>query len=490
MKKPKILTKTKYMAGLQCPRLLWTIFNAPEKIPEKDASSQYRMNQGIIIGELAKKYFPSGIDLSSDDFKKNIEDTKKALKERKGNLFEAGVITGNIYSRADVLLPVGKDKWDIVEVKSSTEVKKEYIEDVAFQKFVYEQFGLKIRRCFLMHINNQYVKDGEIEPKELFVLSEITEEVSDIKDIKKRVSDMFKIIQAKKKPETCIGTYCENPYTCSMMQDCWSNLPDENVFDLYFGGKKSFELYDRGILEIKDIPKDFKLSAKQKIQFECAECGKPKVIKEKIKDFLDGLKYPLYCLDFETINPALPKYDGMRPYQKIPFQFSLHIQEKKGAKTKHISYLADGIDDPRPKLMQELKNSLGNKGSIIVYNQPFEMGVIKECMEAFPEFKKWGEKILGRIIDLLHPFRQFHFYHPSQKGSASIKAVLPAITDLNYKGLDIAEGGTASMEYERITYEEVDKKEKERVRKQLEKYCGLDTLAEVRIIDKLWEIIK
>jgi len=341
-----------------------------------------------------------------------------------------------------------------------------------------------------MHVNNQYIKNGEIEPRELFIISDISEEVNEkINGIEDRIFDMFKIIKSRKKPGTCLGTYCQNPYTCSMMQECWQNLPDENVFDLYSGGKRSFELYDRGILELKDIPKDFKLNEKQKIQVECAECGKPKVISEKIKEFLNTLKYPIYCLDFETMGNALPRFDGTRPYQQIPFQFSLHIQDKPGAKPRHVSFLADGTDDPRPKLLQELKDSLGEKGSIVVYNQGFEERIILACMEAFPEFKNWGEKIIKRMIDLLHPFRQFHFYHPMQKGSASLKAVLPAITDLKYKGLDIADGQTASREYERVTFGQVSEKEKEKVRKQLEEYCGLDTLAEVRIIDRLWGIV-
>ena len=212
--------------------------------------------------------------------------------------------------------------------------------------------------------------------------------------------------------------------------------------------------------------------------------------KEKIKSFLDGLSYPIYYLDFETINPAIPKFEGMRPYQRIPFQFSLHIQEKEGGELKHISFLAEGINDSRPKFMQALKDNLGDKGDILVYNQSFEKGVMNEGAIAFPEFREWYDKnILLRVKDLWDVFRNFWYYNSEQKGSASIKYVLPVLSKLKYSDLEIKKGDVASYEWERITFlENVSDEEKLRVRKALEKYCGLDTMAEVEIIRGLGEV--
>jgi len=483
-----ILTKSKYLLGLQCPKLLWMEVN--KKTPEPDESAKHKFEVGNIIGELAKKLFPEGIDIPTDDFKANINKTKELLKKRKP-LFEASFLIDNLFSRPDILFPVGDDEWDVIEVKSGTKVKDVNIHDVSFQKYLYEKCGLKIRKCFLMHINNQYVRDGEIEPKELFVQSEITQEANSAMDgITKRIDNMLKIVHSKQCPKVDIGKHCKDPYECGLKCDCWDNLPEENVFNLYLGGKKSYELYGSGILKIKDIPKGYKLNPRQKIQVECAINGNCNINKDKIKKFLDELKYPLYYLDFETINPALPKFDGMKPYQRIGFQYSLHIVEKPGAKPKHISFLADGVNDPRPKFLQSLKDNLGKRGDIIVYNESFEKGVFTEHCDAFPEFQDWLSKnIMPRIKDLLIPFRQFHYYDPKQCGSASIKKVLPVMSDLSYKDMEINNGGDASIAYENATYGNVSEKEKKKVRDALEKYCELDTLAEIKIIDRLMEII-
>tara|TARA_Y100000310_G_scaffold344286_2_gene456221 strand:- start:993 stop:1553 length:561 start_codon:yes stop_codon:yes gene_type:complete len=182
----------------------------------------------------------------------------------------------------------------------------------------------------------------------------------------------------------------------------------------------------------------------------------------------------------------------MRPYRRIPFQFSLHIQEKPNGKLKHISFLAEGIGDPRPKFMQSLKDNLAKKGSILVYNQGFEKGVLNECSTDFPEFRKWYEdNILPRIKDLWDVFKDFSYYDPKQKGSTSIKYVLPVLSDLSYSKMEIQNGALASLEYERITYDpEISEEERLKVRKALEKYCELDTMAEVEIVKALGKKIK
>jgi hypothetical protein len=492
----QLLTKSKYLLGLQCPGLLWVAINDKKKIPEPDISALHKFKVGTLVGELATTRFVDGIKVSEDGFIENLEATEKLLSKRKP-LFEAGFKVdfegkGEIFSRVDVLVPIRDNEWDIVEVKSGTKVKDVNLEDVSFQKYVLEKAGLKIRKCFLMHINNQYVHKGNVDVNELFFPTDITEEVAETeKGINERIENMFKIISAKKKPQICLGKHCKSPYECSLKSQCWSVLPKGNVFDLYRGGVKSHNLYDQGVILIKDVPESTKLTDIQKIQRDCAIDGKPHINEKEIKKFLDGLKYPLYYLDFETINPAIPKFDGMKPYQQIPFQYSLHIQKEKGGKCEHISFLADGIDDPRPKFLQSLKDNLGSKGDIIVYNQSFEISRIQEGIEAFPEFKKWGLKIIDRVKDLLIPFRTFCYYHPDQCGSASIKKVLPVLSKLSYADMEIGNGGDASVEYERVTFDlDTDEKDKKRVRDALEKYCELDTRAEVEIVEGMGKMVK
>ena len=489
----KILTKSKYINGLQCPRLLWISVNAKDRLPEVDEAKQKLFDEGHIVGEFAKKLFLEGIDIEDEDFSKNLEETKKLLKENKP-LFEPAFLVDRIYSRADILEPT-KDGWNIVEVKSSTEVKDVNIQDVAFQKYVYEKAGMKINKCFLLHINNQYVRQGEINPSELFVKEDISINVAEeIKLVPERVKEMLGIIDSKE-PIIKISDSCSKPYECPLKEECWSFLPKENsVFDLYRGGKKSWELFEKRILAIKDIPDSFELGDKQQIQLKCEKTGKVHINEKKIKEFLDKLKYPLYFLDFETYQTAIPLYNRLKPYQQIPFQFSVHKIDSKGKKA-HYSFISSGKKDPRKKFINAIKRKLGTKGSVIVYNQVFEQSRLKEIGEFFPLEKEVVGKIIERMTDLLIPFRNFDYYDRKQEGSASIKYVLPAMTNMTYKGMEIANGGQASIRYAYITHGDIKgnkakKEEIKKVREDLKKYCGLDTEAMILILEKLMERVE
>jgi len=481
----QLLTKSKYLSGLQCPKLLWTQINEPEGILELDTVTQYIFDQGHLVGEYAKQLFPGGIDIPQDDFMENVGKTKELLVERKP-LFEAGILSGKIYSRVDILNPVNQDEWDIIEVKSSTSVNDVHIDDVSFQKYCCEKAGLKMRTCKLGYINNQYVKNGEIDPKELFILEDISTQVEEMSEgIEERVLNLLEVISDKTCPEVTIGKHCLAPYECLLRAGCWGFLPENSIFDLRGGKTKQFSLYEQGIISIKDIPNDISLSRQQQIQKECVITGTTHIEKEEIRLFLDTLEYPLYYLDFETMGPAIPIYDGMRPYQTIPFQFSLHIVDNDKSEPVHHSFLADGIEDPRPQLLHELQRLLGTEGSIIAYNSGFEEGVLKELVEAFPEYTDWLEGILIRIVDLLFLFSNFHYYHASQKDTASLKKVLPAITAKGYEEMGIGAGMDASIAYERITYGNATEEEIARVRADLIKYCKLDTEGMVWIVEKL-----
>lgn len=488
----KLLSKSKYLNGLQCPRLLWISVNDKTRLPEIEEAQQKLFDEGHIVGEYAKKLFPNGINIPDEDFLKNLKETK-GLLDKKKPLFEPAFLIDRLYSRADILEPT-KEGWNIIEVKSSTEVKDVNISDVAFQKYVYEKAGLKINKCYLMHINNQYVRQGEINPEELFTKEDISINVAEeIRKVPDRIKWMLNVIDGKE-PDQKIGKHCSDPYECAMKSDCWSFLPKENsVFDLYRGGQKSWDLFEQNILAIKDIPANFKLGDKQKIQLECEKTNKPHIEIENIKEFLDKLEYPLYFLDFETYSTAIPLYDGLKPYQQIPFQFSVHKIDKKGKKT-HFSFISAGKKDPRKKFITAINRKLGKKGSIIVYNQAFEKGRLNELGNLFPLERQAVDKLIDRMVDLLVPFRNFHYYNRKQEGSASIKYVLPALADLSYKGMEIANGAQASIRYAYITHGDIKgnkakKDEINQVREDLKKYCALDTEAMVVVLKKLREEI-
>jgi hypothetical protein len=332
------------------------------------------------------------------------------------------------------------------------------------------------------------VKDGEIDPKGLFNIHDITNEVEEASSgIQDRIENILEVIQQEKCPEMIIGPHCREPYECPLT-DCWDSLPEGNVFTLYYGGKKSFELYDNGIITIGEIPDDYNLNGKQRIQQACVASGQPYIDDEAISGFLSSLEYPLYYLDFETIGPAVPLFDGTRPYQNIPFQFSVHLVKDEQSLPVHHSYLTSGKDDPRPAFLTELQKIIGDSGSIIVYHKGFEEGILRDLAVAFPEYGDWINQVCSRLVDLLVPFRNFNYHHPAQKGSNSLKAVLPSITGKGYEDLRINDGQIASINFLAATYGDMPEEEKLQVLENLEAYCGRDTEGMIWIVEKLREI--
>jgi len=481
----KLLSKSKYLAGLQCPKLLWTQVNEPAEMPAPDAAKQFLSDEGHGIGELAHTLFRDGILVPQDDFSQNLKLSREYLSKRLP-LFEAGFGPGRLYSRLDILVPSGHDGWDIVEVKGSTEVKDVNIHDVSFQRHCCREDGLEINKCFVAHVNNEYIRRGDINSAAFFTVEDVTDSVDEATyGLATRIDDMFETIDSKICPECAIGPNCSDPYDCDLIDSCWSFLPEHHVFELYYGGKKSHELFKSGVLSITEIPDGFKLNDKQKVQKACAECGKPHVNQEIISEFMAQLKFPLYYLDFETFKTAIPLYDGARPYQNIPFQYSLHVVKKPGAKPKHFSFLADGKKDPRHDFASSLRKHIGDEGSLVAYNSAFEMGILKQLMDFLPDEAEWIQPAIERFVDLLVPFRNFGYYHPSQHGSASLKKVLPALTGISYEGLGIGKGDEASLAYLELCSEDCDRSRRKQINDDLLSYCGLDTEGMIRIVDTL-----
>ncbi len=475
------LTKSKYMNGLQCLRLLW--FADRKQLPEITLFDEHKFSQGHDFEEYVKKLFPESIDLNGLEFKENLEKTKEAVEQNK-TIFEAGFMVDNLFIRADLIKP-SKNGWDLYEIKSTTKVKEQHIPDLAFQKYVCEKIGLKINKCFVIYLNKEYVKKGEIKPEELILMEEVTEKVDLINNIETNAKTFLRIINQETAPDMHISMKCNKPYPCALKEQCWSTLPENNVLQLT-NWRVYWKLMENGIKAIKDIPEGTKLTVKDQIIKEAVDENKVMISKEHIKHFLKSLNYPLYNFDFETLDTAVPLFDNSRPYQKIPFQYSLHIQHEDG-KVEHKEFLSEE-GDPRPALLEQMKNDLDGKGDIIVFNKSFEINVMKKLAEDFPEHKDWLEQAINRIVDLADPFRAFYYYNPSQKGSYSIKKVLPAITGKKgYSELEISNGGDASMLY---FYSHIKPKldNKEEIRANLLKYCCLDTESMVWIVDKLKEI--
>ena len=348
-----LLSKSKYLVGLQCPKSLWIHYNDRGLVPEVDVATAALFHQGHEIGLLAQSVFPEGIQVGySGSFDKAIQSTRNGLSKRRP-LFEPAFSYKRCFSRADILDPVEQNRWDIIEVKSSTDVKPVHLHDLAFQRYVYEGAGLSIRNCYVLHVNNSYVRFGAINPAAFFSKIDVTNGVAAlVPEVEAKVAKMLQVLDLQKCPEIRISPHCDDPYECALKPICWSFLPQPNVFDLRNGRQKKWDLFARGVLRLEDIPNDFALSDTQSRQVAAHRSSSPHIDREAIRRFIDRLIYPLYFLDFETIFPAIPLLDRSKPYGQIPFQFSLHVKTTPVAEPQHYGFLANGRGDPRPAFLR------------------------------------------------------------------------------------------------------------------------------------------
>lgn len=476
------LTKSKFMHGLQCHRLLW---HANKKLlPDVSLADEHKFSQGYEFEGCVKQLFKEGVDLGGLEFEGNLRRTKELVKEKK-TIFEAGFLFEDHFVRSDMLKPAG-DKWDLYEIKSTTQVKPQHIPDLAFQKYVLEKAGLKVNKCFVLYLNKEYVKKGKIDPEKLISIEEVTEKVELIDGIESNAKKFLKVMQQDEFKEIPISPNCNKPYVCPLKKDCWGTLPENHVLQLT-NWRVYWKLFDEGIQDIHDIPSGTKLAPKDEIIIESLKNGHY-ISEEHINHFLKGLKYPLYHFDFETFDTAVPLYDKSRPYQKIPFQYSLHIEQRNG-EVEHKEFLAEGDKDPRSSLLEQMKKDLTGTGDILVFNKSFEISVMEQLAEDFPEYKEWLLQAVNRVVDLAVPFRSFYYYNKKQKGSYSIKKVLPSLTGKDYSELEINNGADASMLY---FYSHIQHKleNKEQIRQNLYKYCGLDTEGMIWIIHELQKLIR
>jgi hypothetical protein len=283
--------------------------------------------------------------------------------------------------------------------------------------------------------------------------------------------------------------YCSDPYPCEFEPYCWQHIPEDSVFSLKGRGINKFDYYKQGIIKLEDLPLD-KLNDAQRFQTLATLNKEDSINSEAVKAFLETLWYPICHLDFETFDTPIPPFDGIRPYQKIPFQYSLHIQEEEGAESTHFEYLAEPCKDPRRELAEKLLSEIPEDACVLTYNQTFEKGVLKDLAASFPDLAEDIDKRIDNIRDLMVPFRRRDVYRWQMRGSYSIKEVLPAlVSELSYKDLDVSDGMMAMRVYhEMCKINDVSKLSE--LRQGLLQYCGLDTLAMVKIIDKLRELKK
>ena len=487
------LSKSTFIRGLQCEKSLY-LYKHHYRLKDPTPSSlQAVFDQGTNIGLLAQELFPYGADASPENHFKMVESVGKTLKfisQGKSIIYEATFLFNNVLAALDILVK-DEEGWKAYEVKSSTKVSETYIKDAAIQYYTITNSGVDLKDISIVHINNQYTKDGELDIHQLFAIESVYDQVLEfLQRIPNEVRRLKNVIDSPELPNVDIGNHCSDPYDCDFKGTCWKHIPDYSVFNISKLNKdKKFDLYNQGVITLDEIDlSQTDLNPNQVLQVQSEINGTSHIEIEEIRNFTNGLNYPLYYLDFETISPAVPKYNVSRPYQQLVFQYSLHIKETSNSKLEHREFLADPSQDPRIGFIEQLFHDCGSSGDILVYNIGFERGKLNDLIDIFPKYSNELREIVNRLKDLMIPFQQKWYYTPEMRGSYSIKYVLPALVpDLSYNDLEIKEGGTASNTFLSMVNESF-KGDVEETRRQLLEYCKLDTFAMVKILEKLLKV--
>ncbi|PHO10237.1 phosphomethylpyrimidine kinase [Malaciobacter canalis] len=488
------LSKSLYTKGIQCPKALWLKKYKPNVLTPPDEQAQAIFETGNIVGDLACELFPAGKEVPyTINYDEMIATTKKWMEEGISNIYEATFNFNGILIMVDIL-KVESDGVSIYEVKSSTEVKDIYLHDVSIQYYVLKNLGFSIKSASVVHINNEYVRGESLELDKLFKIVDVTSEVQSLQSNIPSILKEFETYLEDKvnEPDIDIGKYCNKPYECDAKNYCWKvqrQIPEYSIFNIFnLGSKKQVELYNQGIIDIEDIPEDFDLTANQAQAVENYKSKVSYIDKENIKAFLEKLTYPIYHLDFETYQQAIPQYKGIKPFEQIPFQYSLHIEYEDGT-LEHKEYLSQDSIDSRYELAQKLCEDIPSDVTVLAYNMSFEKGVIKRLANLFPDLSIHLLAINENMQDLMIPFQKKWYVTPSMQGSYSIKYVLPALVpefEKAYKELECVQNGSQAMNAF-ANMSKLDEVNKEKMKTSLLEYCKLDTLAMVKILNKLKE---
>ena len=506
------LSKSRYTAFCQCPKNLWLKAYKPDEATE-DPALQARFEQGNEVGDLAMGLFGlyQEVTVKKPDGKLDLTAmcvlTQQYLDQGVENICEASFALEGHYCAVDILRRNG-DGWDIYEVKSSSfpecdgeETKLEkYAPDIAYQKWVLAQCDVKVINTYLVCLNSNYVRHGELDLQQLFVIIDMKDWVeNEYLKVPNNVNKAMKVLNSENEPDNDLSEHCMKPYKCAFLDYCkrQHGVPEDEptVFDLYrMNFSKKLEHYHAGRITF-DALRSEKLNDKQQVQVECTLNNTEYINPAGIREFLKMLTYPLYFLDFETLQDAVPQYDGAKPYQQITFEYSLHIKESPNASYQHKEYLApsDG-KDPRRELAEQLCKDIPMDVCTLAYNKMFECGRIKELAELYPDLAMHLLNIREHIVDLIDPFRAGDYYVPAMGGSFSIKSVLPALfpkdPSLDYHNLTggVQNGGDAMNIFPKI--KDMAPAEAEAAREALLRYCELDTWAMVKVWEKLTDVTK
>jgi len=491
-----MLTKSDFLKFVQCPKFLWLGKYGKDLASGISDETQRRFDGGAEVEEYAYKLFPGGASARGKNIKDDIDNTKKVLAAGGEIVFQPTFSNydANLYCRSDILkFDKERGEWDIFEVKSAAEVKEINYYDLAFQKTCLEQEGKKVGKLNIVYVNREYVRHGEIEPEKLLKIEEVTDEVLKIVDkVRKKILEAQYILGTKDEPKVKILKQCYAPYECSFINYCWKDIKEGSIYDVYGGlsARQLEMLLDMGIMKLADLPEGFLKKENYLRHLEAVKSGKQKIDREKIAGELSKLKYPLYFLDYETYSEVIPPFDGYRPYEQMAFQYSLDVEDAPGGKLRHFDFLVREPGDPEVPLAESLSKAIGPEGTVISWFKTFESGRNAEMAARYPEYKKFFDGVNKRMFDLMDIFKNGYFVDRGFVASASLKKVMPImVPDLSYKDLNIQEGSAASNSWPKLFDKKLGKAEREKIYNDMIVYCRLDTMAMVRILEKLRSVV-
>lgn len=492
------LSKSKYCKCVQCPKILWLTKYKPECATPEDKTVIFE--NGHKVGELAKGLFGDYEDIPFDRaIIPMIEQTEELMPNKPNIITEASFDYDHNFCSVDILKN-DLDGVEIYEVKSSTKVKDIYLDDAAYQYYVLSNLGYNVKKVAIVYVNKEYVKGKlpvEEELDKYFIIEDVTaialSKQDEIRENIELINEYMEIYSEYNEPPTRLELKCFDPYDCDFWQYCTRNLQRPNIFDIRIMRKNTkFKKFHEGKVSFEDLENE-KLSPKyaEQIDFELNDRD-PKINRHAIARLLNSLEYPLYFIDYESYQLPIPEVEGTKPYQQLPFQYSLHIIKEEGAPLEHKQFLAEADDEDFIRHFAEsMIDDLSEDGSVIVYNKTFESSVNSKIGEMYPEFNDEMMRINNNIVDFMVPFKNRDYYVKEMEGSYSIKYVLPALypddPELDYTNLPLVHnGGEASETFKNL--KDKPKEEQEAIRHGLLVYCGLDTYAMVKLWEKFKEV--
>jgi len=468
-----MLTKSDFLLFLEAPMHLWAKEHGKLQITAPSTYDQHLMKQGYEVEKVAHDYLKQFV----------LPKYKNAEL-----LWQQTYVSGEYQSRADgIIHDLDTDTYDLYEIKSSTSEKKDHLPDATFQSIVIGD-TLTIGSIHLILLNDEYVRGESLDIEQLFKVPDVT---SDVAEMTPAVfAQMREALRITKLDSSAAVLNCLSPKSCPCLNLCHPNLPPYSIYNIpNLTPKKRRELEDAKTIAIEDIDLNFTFTPKQQKIVDVMQSMTPFIDKITIQGLLQGLTYPLYFLDYETYDEAMPLYKGHKPYQKMVFQYSLHIVSDNSTEIQHEEYVATEQGDPAKDLLKHLRSRISDTGSVIVWNKAFEGGRNKEMGELYPEYKEFLTDTNNRMFDLMEIVSKGYYLHPEFKGRWSIKNVLPVmVPELSYNDLDINKGDVAMIAWWEMIHSS-DTNTKQKTIDSLLKYCGLDTLAMVKIWEKLKVLI-